>query len=88
MISFTINVKNEIASFNGVKDENIAMLSAIIRYSGKIDNSIVIQRKKKSITIFLLSANLILKNIKKNNKKIFKKITTRNPSRKSLTMVY
>ena len=39
MISFTINVKNEIASFDSVKNENMAILSAIIRNSGKLDNN-------------------------------------------------
>ena len=49
MISFTINVKNEIASFDGVKDENIAMLSAIIRYSGKIDDGITITTENSKV---------------------------------------
>jgi len=60
MISFTINVKNEIASFNGVKDENIAMLSAIIRYSGKIDNSIVITTENSKVArrVYTLIADI------------------------------
>ena len=49
MISFTINVKNEIASFDGVRDENIAMLSAIIRYSGKIDENITITTENSKV---------------------------------------
>lgn len=49
MISFTINVKNEIASFDGVKDENIAMLSAIIRYSGKISDNITITTENSKV---------------------------------------
>ncbi len=49
MISFTINVKNEIASFDSVKDENMAMLSAIIRYSGKIDDSITITTENSKV---------------------------------------
>ena len=38
MISFTINVKNEISSYDSEKNENMAMLSAIIRNSGKLEN--------------------------------------------------
>ena len=40
MISFTINVKNEISSFSGTRGENIALLSAIIRnsYIAKLTN--------------------------------------------------
>jgi DNA-binding protein WhiA len=49
MISFTINVKNEIASFDGVKDENMAMLSAILRYSGKLDNDITITTENSKV---------------------------------------
>ena len=39
MISFTVNVKNEISSYIGNRSENIAMLSAIIRNSGKDGNN-------------------------------------------------
>ena len=49
MISFTINVKNEIASFEGDRNENIAMLSAIIRNSGKIDNEITITTENSKV---------------------------------------
>ena len=49
MISFTINVKNEIASFDGVKNENMAMLSAIIRNSGKIDKDITITTENSKV---------------------------------------
>ena len=49
MISFTINVKNEIASYDGVKDENMAMLSAILRYSSKIDNDITITTENSKV---------------------------------------
>ncbi len=49
MISFTINVKNEIANFTGVKNENIAMLSAIVHYSGKIDNCITITTENSKV---------------------------------------
>ena len=49
MISFTINVKNEIASFDSVKNENMAMLSAIIRNSGKIDKGITITTENSKV---------------------------------------
>ena len=50
MISFTINVKNEISSSIGTKNENMAMLSAIIRNSGKIsDQSIVITTENSKV---------------------------------------
>jgi len=49
MISFTINVKNEIASFDSVKNENMAMLSAIIRNSGRIDKDITITTENSKV---------------------------------------
>ena len=49
MISFTINVKNEISSDIGEKNENIAMLSAIIRNSGKIDDDITITTENSKV---------------------------------------
>lgn len=49
MISFTINVKNEIASYDSVKNENMAMLSAIIRNSGKIDSDITITTENSKV---------------------------------------
>ena len=49
MISFTVNVKNEIASFTGTKEENMAILSAIIRNSGKIDDSITITTENSKV---------------------------------------
>ena len=49
MISFTINVKNEIASVDGIKNENIAVLSAIIRNSGKLDNGITITTENSKV---------------------------------------
>lgn len=39
MISFTVNVKNEVASYDGTKNENMALLSAIVRNSGKFDDN-------------------------------------------------
>ena len=49
MISFTVNVKNEIASFEGARDENLTILSAVIRNSGKIDDSIVITTENSKV---------------------------------------
>ena len=50
MISFTINVKNEVSSVIGTKNENMAMLSAIIRNSGKInDDSIIITTENSKV---------------------------------------
>lgn len=61
MISFTINVKNEISSFNGVKDENMAMLSAIIRNNGKVDNNgitITTENSKVARRIYTLISDI------------------------------
>lgn len=49
MISFTINVKNEIASFNSIKNENMAMLSAIIRNNAKFDKEITITTENSKV---------------------------------------
>lgn len=50
MISFTVNVKNEVASYDSTRNENMAMLSAIIRNSGKIsDESIVITTENSKV---------------------------------------
>ena len=49
MISFTINVKNEIASFDSIKNENMAMLSAIIRNNAKIDKEITITTENSKV---------------------------------------
>ena len=72
MISFTINVKNEIASFDGIKDENMAMLSAIIRYSGKIDDmiKIITENSKVARRIYTLISdtyNVAVSIVDKNN---------------------
>ena len=61
MISFTINVKNEVASFNGLKNENMAMLSAIIRNCGKIDNqniTITTENSKVARRIYTLICDI------------------------------
>ena len=72
MISFTINVKNEIASFDSVKNENMAMLSAIIRNSGKIDKDITITTENSKVArrIYTLISdiyNVAVSIIDKNN---------------------
>ena len=61
MISFTINVKNEVASFDSVKNENMVMLSAIIRNSGKIDNkeiTITTENSKVARRIYTLISDI------------------------------
>ena len=81
MISFTINVKNEIASFNGTKNENIALLSAIVRNSGKIneesitittENSKVARRIYTLITdIYNVPVGIIDKNNSFNRNRLY-----------------
>ena len=81
MISFTINVKNEIASFDSVKNENMAMLSAIIRNSGKIcdgeitittENSKVARRVYTLISdIYNVSVSIIDKNNNFNRNRLY-----------------
>ncbi len=61
MISFTSNVKNEVASYDGDRSENLAMLSAIIRNSGKYDNNnitIITENSKVAKRIYLLFLNI------------------------------
>ena len=73
MISFTINVKNEVASFNSVKNENMAMLSAIIRNSGKVGNNeitITTENSKVARRIYTLISdiyNVVVNILDKNN---------------------
>lgn len=72
MISFTINVKNEVASFDSVKNENMAMLSAIIRNSGKIDKDITITTENSKVArrIYTLISDIYNVNVSiidKNN---------------------
>lgn len=81
MISFTINVKNEIASFDSVKNENMAMLSAIIRNSGKVndgeitittENSKVARRVYTLISdIYNVSVSIIDKNNNFNRNRLY-----------------
>ena len=61
MISFTSNVKNEVASFEGERNENIAMLSAIIRNSGKYDDESIIvttENSKVAKRVYLLLSDI------------------------------
>ena len=61
MISFTVNVKNEVASFVGTKDEEIALASAIIRNSGKYnENSIMVTTENSKVArrVYTLMSNL------------------------------
>ena len=81
MISFTINVKNEIASFDSVKNENMAMLSAIIRNSGKVTNeeiSITTENSKVARRVYTLisdiynvSVNILDKNNSFNRNRLY-----------------
>ena len=81
MISFTINVKNEIASFDSVKNENMAMLSAIIRNSGKIyDSEITITTENSKVArrvytlisdIYNVSVSIIDKNNNFNRNRLY-----------------
>ena len=57
MISFTMNVKNEISGYDGLRNENIAELSAIMRNSARIlDNviDIVTENSKVAKRVYLL----------------------------------
>ena len=73
MISFTSNVKNEVSSYDSVKNENMAMLSAIIRNSGKLDNgeiTITTENSKVARRIYTLISdiyNVPVNIIDKNN---------------------
>ena len=57
MISFTSNIKNEIALYSGTKDEDIATLSAIVRNNSKYDkNKIIISTENSKVArrVYLL----------------------------------
>ena len=80
MISFTINIKNEIASFDGTRNENIALLSAIIRNNGKIDNQIIITTENSKVArriytlisdIYNVSVNIEDKNNSFNRNRLY-----------------
>ena len=61
MISFTFNVKNEVATNILNKSENIAMLSAIVRNSGRFDkNKIIITTENSKVAkrVYLLLSDL------------------------------
>ena len=81
MISFTINVKNEVSSYDSVKDENMAILSAIIRNSGKIsDDSITITTENSKVArriytlisdIYNVSVSILDKNNNFNRNRLY-----------------
>ena len=61
MISFTSNVKNEVASYEGERNENISMLSAIIRNSGKYDKdsiTVTTENSKVAKRVYLLLSDI------------------------------
>lgn len=61
MISFTSNVKNEVASQDGTRNENIAMLSAILRNNMRYeDNYIIITTENSKVAkrIYLLLSDI------------------------------
>ena len=70
MISFTSNVKNEVASNENERNENIAMLSAIIRNSGKYDdNSITVTTENSKVAkrVYLLLSDIYNLNVTIND---------------------
>ena len=70
MISFTSNVKNEVASNDNERNENIAMLSAIIRNSGKYDdNSITVTTENSKVAkrVYLLLSDIYNLNVTIND---------------------
>ncbi len=61
MISFTSNVKNEVASYDGERNENIAMLSAIIRNNAKYDEytiTVTTENSKVAKRVYLLLSDI------------------------------
>ena len=57
MISFTMNVKNEISGYDGNRNENIAELSAIMRNSARVLHNvieIVTENSKVAKRVYLL----------------------------------
>ena len=71
MISFTSNVKTEVASYDGTHDENIAMLSAIVRNSGKYDNEkivVITENSKVAKKVYLLLNDIYHVNVRIDDK--------------------
>ena len=61
MISFTSNVKNEVANYEGERNENIAMLSAIVRNGGKFDDrtiTVTTENSKVAKRVYLLLSDI------------------------------
>ena len=81
MISFTMNVKNEISSYDGNRNENMAELSAIMRNSAKYTDGeieIVTENSKVAKRVYLLikdiynvNASIIDRNNAFNRNRLF-----------------
>ena len=66
MISFTVNVKNEIASSYDIKEDGMAILSSFIRNSGKYDNNfirITTENSKVAKMLYVLLTNIYHVNV-------------------------
>ena len=66
MISFTSNIKNEIAFYTGTKNEEMATLSAIIRNNSKYDDKKIIvstENSKVARRIYLLLSDIYNLNV-------------------------
>ena len=71
MISFTSNVKNEISTCYDTKNENLAFLSAIVRNSGKYDDTslvITTENSKVARCVYILFSNLYNVNVSIDDK--------------------
>ena len=71
MISFTSNIKNEIAFYSGTKDEDMATLSAIVRNNAKYDReSITISTENSKVArrIYLLLSEIYSLSVTINDK--------------------
>ena len=61
MISFTSNIKNEVALFTGTRDEDMATLSAIVRNNSKYDRESIIvstENSKVARRVYLLLSDI------------------------------
>ena len=61
MISFTSNIKNEIAFYTGTKDEEMATLSAIVRNNSKYDKEKIVistENSKVARRVYLLLSDI------------------------------
>lgn len=67
MISFTMNVKNEISGYDGNRNENIAELSAIMRNSARIlsnEIEVVTENSKVAKRVYLLIKDIYNVNVR------------------------